>query len=394
MLSGRYAGRIEFIQLDHPGFHAPTPILHLLWPLNVVRFIERAAHHFRGVDGVIGTDEFLGCGVAAGIARLLGLPGPSPEAVLRCQHKYYSRVAQGPYAVPFTLVNPFNLRPPELAFPLFVKPVRGTTSVFARRVDSFDDLRAFLNFSTIERFIGTRVLHTFNQMLAHFTTFHLNANYFLAEQLLHGDLVTVEGFVCRGRPEIIGITDSIMYPGTMSFMRFDYPSRLPLDVQQRMTGIAGALALRLGLDDTLFNVEMFHDDGAIHVVEVNPRMAYQFADLYEKVDGMNSYDIQVALALGEEPKVVRGRGPYGRASSFVFRKFEDARIVRMPDPARVTSIFPDARVMLYGRPGDRLSQQKGVESYRYAVMNLGGRDERDLFARFQIAERELEFIFE
>ena len=41
----------------------------------------------------------------------------------------------------------------------------------------------------------------------------------------------------------------------------------------------------------MFNIEMMYDAATdrIGIIEINPRMASQFADLYEKVDGTNSY---------------------------------------------------------------------------------------------------------
>ena len=47
----------------------------------------------------------------------------------------------------------------------------------------------------------------------------------LSEEKLGGDEVTLEGYVHGGRVTTIGVTDSVMYPGTNSFERFEYPSR-------------------------------------------------------------------------------------------------------------------------------------------------------------------------
>ena len=110
----------------------------------------------------------------------------------------------------------------------------------------------------------------------------------------------------------MGITDSIMYPGTMSFERFEYPSRLPVGVQERMSDIARQVILGIGLDNTMFNMEMFYKEetDAIHIIEINPRMSYQFADLFEKVDGTNSYSVQLQLSQGQEPEFANGKGEY------------------------------------------------------------------------------------
>jgi len=395
----RFAGPLEFDFLDDAC--APPKsvgLRQLLAPFDVLAYVDRLVARIGRPDGIVGTDEYLAAAVAAIAAERLGLPGPPPASVLLCQHKFACRLAQRdvvPDAVPgFEIVDPSDLRPPSLPFPLFVKPVRGTFSVLARRVDSFDALRAHVLLGILERRAALNLLAPFNALLKRHTSIPLTANYFIAEEPLAGSLATVEAFASGGDVRVIGISDSVFHPGTMSFLRFDYPSRLPDAVQRRMEEIARALVPRLGLDRTVFNVEMFADGDHVRVLEVNPRMAYQFADLYEKVDGINTYEIQLALATGVEPRLERGRGKWRVASSFVFRKFGDARLVRQPAADALKADFPDARLRTYGTVGRRLSDvEKGVESYRYGIVNLGGDGWDDLAARFERAKRNLAWEF-
>ncbi len=356
-----------------------------------------------GLAGVLGTDEWLACAAAAAVAREIGLPGPDPGAVLRAQHKYRCREAcreVAPAATPpFALLDPRDLREDRVGipFPMFVKPVRGTFSVLARPVADFAELRAFLRFGWAARRVGGNLLRPFQDLSDRYAPGGPTAEAFLGEAILTGSLVTVEGFADAGPPEVMGITDAVMYPGTMSFERFEYPSRLPAEVRGRMEDLARRLIARLGLNRTLWNVEMFWDPArdTVHVVEVNPRMAYQFADLYEKVDGTNSYDVALALATGEAPRFVRGAGTCGAAASFVLREFRDSLVALAPseeDVARLRAEFPDARVRIYAKVGRRLSQlERGVEGYRLAIVNLGGRDRADLEARWRRARGMLRF---
>ena len=94
-----------------------------------------------------------------------------------------------------------------------------------------------------------------------------------------------------------------MFPGTLAFARFDYPSALPQSVQARMAEIATTVMEGLGFDNGLFNIEMMYDreTGRVAIIEINPRMASQFADLYEKVDGTNSYEVLLAVGQGRAP---------------------------------------------------------------------------------------------
>ena len=67
------------------------------------------------------------------------------------------------------------------------------------------------------------------------------AHGFIAEEALRGVQVTVDGFMDGGRATVTGVVDSVMYPGTSSFERFEYPSRLPAAVQRRMAEVAARL---------------------------------------------------------------------------------------------------------------------------------------------------------
>lgn len=373
-------------------------------------FIDDAVSRLRcrnphPVHGVASSSDYPGCLVASAIARELGLPGPAPDRVLLCSHKYYARLAQqaaAPEATPpFALIDPDAPGPDglEIPFPLFVKPVKSWFSVLAQRMDTFAELRAFAGLPAVRAHLSQFVA-PFNRLVRRYTTFDVDGSYLLAEQLLEGPLVTVEGFVCRGEVEIIGIVDSVMHPGTISFQRFDYPSSLPAEVQVRMAEIAARVIRHIGLDESLFNVEMVYNREAdrIHIVEINPRMCGQFADLWESVHGINTYEILFSLAAGEKPRFRRDRGRFKVAASFPLRAFEDKRVIRVPDEPQIETIkraFPVTIVKTYYREGERLSDrnQGDGQSYRYGVVNMAGDDRPSLLASFEEVRRRLGFSF-
>jgi hypothetical protein len=411
LASPRYRDRFRFTFVYEPWLRlgGRPSLWRLLRPRDPFRWVERLARRFRSarLDGVLGTDEFLSCALASLVSRRLGLPGPAPEAVLACQHKHLSRSLQrevAPESVPrFVLLDAGASDPARdvdgIGWPLFVKPVRGTSSVLARAVRDPDDLRSMLRFSRVQRFVAGRLMAPFARLAERLAGLSYRVEQFLGEGLLRGQLVTVEGFTAGGRSAVLGVTDSVTYPGTVSFRRFEFPSHLPNSAQLRLGELACRIVECLGLDQTLWNVEFFHDPvtDRSSLVEVNPRMAYQFADLYEKVEDRNGYDVALAIATGAEPQPI-GRGAFAVAASFVFRSFRDARVVRMPGAGEVAALrraFPDARLHVDAREGTRLSDREvGVESYRYAILNLGGRDAGDLYARFERARRMLTFVLD
>jgi biotin carboxylase len=178
----------------------------------------------------------------------------------------------------------------------------------------------------------------------------------IAEGLLNGAQVTVEGYAYGGEVHILGVVDSIFFPDSLAFSRFDYPSALPDAVQERMADIAKRLMQGLGFDNGMFNVEMMYDAGEdrIAIIEINPRMASQFADLYEKVDGTNSYEVLLDLGLGVRPSPKRGQGKYRFAASCVLRAFEDGVVAALPCEEKLAEIeraYPDIRVEIHATHG-------------------------------------------
>lgn len=390
---------------------AATDVWELPWyrvlvtdPLRYARAIARRHAASGPIDGVIGTGDYPGALLAAAIAAELSLPGPPFGVVVRLSHKLYSREIQRrlvPQATPdFEPLDPG--RDPELKrlrYPCFVKPVKGTMSLYARLCRGQDELRAALRFGVRERLAKRVMLLPFERMLRSVGEKRVGAHWFIAEEPLSGEQVTVDGFVQGGRATIMGIVDSLMYPGTTSFRCFEYPSRLPRAVQERMSALAASLMAGSGFDDSCFNVEMFYDAARdrITLIEVNPRMSYQFADLYERVDGMNTYEVQLRLATGE-PCAFPRNAARGVAGSFVMRRFRDARVRSVPGPEALAELArrqPGARVSLLCAPGDRLSDHsQDVGSYRYAIVNLWGPTREALESAWLEAQALLPFEFE
>jgi biotin carboxylase len=351
---------------------------------------------------VISTDDYPGSALAAIIAEKLGLPGPSPKAVLICQHKYLSRLAQAklaPEAVPsFALIDVGHgaSLPDDLRFPIFVKPVKSFFSIGAEKVSSALELAAlFPRWASLDQFFLP-----LDRMLERYTGATIGTKRLIAEGLLKGEQVTVEGYAYGGKAGIFGVVDSVMFPGTLAFSRFDYPSSLPDDVQARMEEIAARVIEGMGFDHGLFNIEMMYDAEAdcVSIIEINPRMASQFADLYEKVDGTSSYTVLLDIAQGRAPRVMRRQGRYGFAASMVLRSFEDYMVAALPSEAdieRLALAYPDIRVELHGTVGCKLSAElQDGRSYRYGIVNLGGSDRADVLAQYETCRDRLGIVLQ
>ncbi|HEY0083122.1 MAG TPA: ATP-grasp domain-containing protein [Pyrinomonadaceae bacterium] len=373
--------------------------------LDILSLIEATIDRYRDEDiaGVTSAVGYPGMPVASIIAERLGLVGPRVECVLRCEHKYYSRLSQQaltPSATPpFQIVSPQSAigedDVPAIPFPLFLKPVKSCFSINARKISSLPEFRR----AAATGLLPEGFLRPFNDLLRAHTDYEFDASHLLAESLLEGAQVSLEGYVFEGRVHVLGIIDSLMFPGTISFERFVYPSRLPPEVQASMTRIAEAFIGGIGYDNALFNMELIYNSatGAIHIIEVNPKIASQFPDLFEKVDGMSSYVPLLQVALGEEPAFPRRRGDFKLAASCVLRTFADKRVVRVPSGeqlAELSRTFPDARVEVAVAEGNLLSDiMQDGKSFRYGLVNIGANSAEELDAKLADCERLLDFRF-
>jgi hypothetical protein len=211
---------------------------------------------------------------------------------------------------------------------------------------------------------------------------------FLAEELLAGAEVSLEGYVHRGRVTVVGITDSVKYPGTLSFERFEYPSALPAERQAEIADVAARVVPAFGFDDGFFNVEfVVPESGPAQIIEVNARIASQFAPLLLGLHGRSSYDALFQLALGEDPRW-SVEPPGGVAISYALRTFEDAFVAAVPESD------PDPDLEILVRPGLHLSEQ-GVndsQSYRLAIFTGFGETREEAVAR--VRERAAGLSFE
>jgi hypothetical protein len=326
--------------------------------------------------GAVGTKDRSAL-LASVVTARRGLPGPTPGALFACQHKPTSRELQRrvvPEATPrFEQLDSL----PHLRPPFFVKPVVGRLSQLGRRIDDLSELVAL---PSHDPYVDA---YARLAELAGLPTEELRG--FVAEELVEGDEVTLEGYVYAGRVTVIGVTDSVKYPGTNSFERFEYPSRFPAERLDELTGLARRLLPALGFDGGFFNVEFFVPERERPtIIEVNGRIASQFAPLVQALHGRSTYELLFALACGEDPGW-QDQEPDGVAVSYVVRTFEDAYVAAAPDPQDAVEILV--------RPGRRLSEQgtNDVSSFRLAIVYEAGETRAEALERARARASKLTF---
>ena len=401
----KYQRKFTFIYKGPNFFKFPNFLQLPFFSTN--RFIERMIKKVQNenIDAVLSSDEYIGAIIAASIAEKLGMPGTDPAAIILAQHKYFSRLVQqehcheasvGCELISRKITNNFKA---QLAYPFFVKPVKGTFSLFAKKVNNINDLRNHMKFNWYERILLNTITRPFNHLIRDHTNLSENANFFIGEELIEGVQVTVDGFVSNNEVTICGVVDSIMFPDTNIFERFEYPSKLPAEVQHRLARIVEGLIKGIGFKNAQFNVELFYNENTdqLHIIEINPRLSYQFGDLYENVDGMNTYQILLDLALGNTPQFMKGSGEFNCTASFVLRTFKGKKLKSVPGTGHITDFnnrYHESNIKIYGKRGTKLSSEmRAIGSYRYGIVNVGAYSLLDLFSIYEDVLDSLPFSF-
>jgi len=387
-----FAALHDRARFDHAGFDLFSfPSNAHLVHFDLLRFARRQAARGRrlGWAGVVSHHEQFGALAAALVAEELRLPGATPESVLGIQHKLYAREVLQRVAPEANLASVrLNARygqdiPAGLDYPAFVKPVKAAFSVLAREVRNRDELQAHTRFGRRELWVIRRLVEPFERVLQQRLPQAGTAHSLMLEEPLPPATpqYNLDGWVWRGQAHTLGVVDAIMYPGTQSFMRWEYPSRLPAAVAARALAVAQKFLAAIGYTHGFFNMEFFHDPSSdrLAVIEFNPRLASQFADLYRRVQGRDAHAMSLALALGQDPAALPRTAPTaGAAASQVYRSFDPRASVRMPSPAqqaRLAQAFPDALLFLYPKTRHSLARDfKWLGSYRHGIVHLGGRD--------------------
>jgi ATP-grasp domain-containing protein len=399
----RYRERYEFFYEGFDLFSFPDNAR--LFTFNALAFVERLVRRYAGarLDAVATSDEQFGPFLAALVCERLGLPHTPLETILAIQHKFYARTAFQRIApeanAKFGLIRRGFDHPRDvpIAFPFYVKPAKAAFSVLARRVDSFEQLHRHTRFGRFERAIIDKLVQPFADVMRAHSAFTEDPFSMVCEEIARGPQVTANGYARDGKVTMLGTVDSVMYPGTDQFQRFQYPSSLPQEQLSRVDALAVKLLEGMGFTHGMFNVEMRIDPatGRPRIIEINPRAAGQFYDLFERVDGFSLFEALLDLESGKAPVVRCRAGRERHAASFVLRDLAGEGLSRWPSRREIAALQarnPDMHVMIYPKRGvDLRREMKWLGSYRYGVFNVGGATLEEMFGRFHRLCEEITF---
>ncbi|WND39685.1 ATP-grasp domain-containing protein [Streptomyces sp. BB1-1-1] len=363
----------------------------------VVEKAQKVLDAFDGsIDAIVGYWDFPVSTLVPILGERYGTRTTSLESVVKCEHKYWSRLKQQKVTDRHPRFGRVDLeadppRPPDgVRFPMWLKPALSYSSELAFGVGDEEEFRAAVAEirEGISR-IGRPFEHILDQVELPPEMDGVGGRVCLAEESLSGVQVAVEGYVHEGEVTVYGTLDSIDYPDTPCFLRHQYPSMLPPQVVARLHEVTERVMRRIGFDSATFSVEYFYDPGSqdISLLEINPRHSQSHAELFQYVDGVPNHHPMVALALGDDPRMPHRQGPYAMAAKWYHRWFTDGVVRRVPSPediARIESEIPGVRIEVMPEPGQRLSDLSQQDSYSYELAHIftGGDDEQDLRRKY------------
>lgn len=362
------------------------------------------------VDAIVGYWDFPITMMVPILCTERGLRSASLEAVVKCEHKYWSRLEQQkvidehPAFALLDLSADDVALPDGLEYPVWIKPIKSASSEGAHHVEDDEQLDAAV---VLEREQIGRMGGPFNDILDMLELppeiAEIGAETCLVEEEAGGFQVTVEGYARGDEVEIYGIVDSLTYPDTSSFLRYQYPStRAPQHIQNYMADVSRRVISAVGLDNSTFNIEYFWDPETekLNLLEVNARHSQSHAPLFAMVDSIPNHAFMIDLALGRDPRdLPRRQGPFQTAAKWLLRTFSDGIVTRVPTAQEIADLqeqIPGTIVEVAVTEGQRLSEGEGEDSYSYllAEVFLGARNEIELTSQWDRCVEALQFEIE
>ena len=362
------------------------------------------------VDAIVGYWDFPTSTILPILRQRRGLPGPSLEAVLKCEHKLWSRLEQraaAPEVVPaFCAFDPFDDNAADsldLTFPCWIKPVTAHSSYLGLKVRNKEEFEAALPCLRHGiAYFGEPLAVLLKSIELPQEVASLDGHACIAEEIISkGSQCTLECYVLRNNVVIYGAVDSLREgKHRSSFQRYQYPSCLPRRVIERMVDVTNRVIARIGLDNTPFNIEFFWDrrSDTIRLLEINTRISKSHCPLFWMVDGMSHHEVMVEVALGNRPAMPHRLGHHKLAAKFMLRRFEDGIATRTPGEEDVRAMkrkYPDAMLRLIVNEGSRLSDVwlRDSYSYEFAELFLGAASQKQLLAGYRDCLDILDFRF-
>lgn len=317
---------------------------------------------------------------AARIAAELGLPGVSERTAYLARDKHAMRAAFAAAGVPqprFRLASTLDeaeAAAERTGFPLILKPIIGTGSMYVRSVADRRQLAE--HFETIR--LGSWQGFEYDPL--HDSALRAYQGGLLVEEFVPGPEVCVESLVVDGTTHMLAIHDKPLPTGpTFEEVYACTPTRLPAGTVDRIRSAVAAVHDAMGITTGPTHVEFRLRDGAEPVVlEAAARMGG--GPIYRSVllsTGLDMVEATLDLALARSPVIAPRPDP----RPIGFWNIFPARAGVLTEIAGVDQARADPRVdevEIYRQPGDQLAvPPRTFQGHGHLIFKVSHVDELD-----------------
>ena len=385
--------------VDHPDYELTIESFEKILRFGVLDYLQETIERIKSnpglYDGIVGTHDSSAV-IAAIIAQETGKRFAPVEAIINCQNKYLSRDIQKrvlPEATPnFAIALDYLRNTAQISLPFFIKPARSNISFGTHKVHSQKNLEDYITRESIDI---TRFNQYYLDALSRRPSYHnaLNiatCNSFLCEDFIHGIQVTLDGFIYENEITFFGITKAHYHPDTNSFFYHSFPYSFPPELNKKIEEGLSRLIPALGINNSFFNVELRADEenNTFKIVEINSRIAFQFAKTIEAVMGFDPLHLQCDVAIGKKPDLSPVRKKcFKYCYNFELHHFSDAKILQTPTQIAYDELhlkYPEVYVRNLVHEGLNLSDFKhNPDSYRYCIIDIPGDDHAQIMQKYE-----------
>lgn len=358
------------------------------------------------VDAILAHWDFPTSVLAPILCHDFGLPYPSLESVLKCEHKYWSRLEQNkvvPEVVPdFCPFDPFDddaLSNIHIPFPFWIKPVKSFSSQLGFRIENDDDFnKAKIVIQKNIRNIGEAFDRSLSYIDLPEELSHAGGCTCLAEEIITGVQLAPEGSVYKGKFNVHGMFHMHQSENGKKLDRLEYPSQAPSELQNKIINISRKFMANIGFDNGCFNIEFMWDERQkkLRLIEVNTRISQSHSEMFLLVDGVSNHKVPIEIALGTVEEFPRNQGPFQVAAKFIITHPSDGYVRRVPTKEDIESLrtrFPHLQVTLEVEAGMELNQLHNQDAYSFVLgeVFLGANTHDELLEKYQKCLNELNF---
>lgn len=337
------------------------------------------------INGVIAFNDSTSL-LASTVSKVYSLPSSNPTSLCQIQHKafFLKQLNQKNYIPQTILIDPKNKNwPDNVRKDSFIKPTKGSLSEGALKIENDSKQNIVLPKIKLSNFEKSFFKKYFD----------LPLNQFILQPYINQRQFTLDGLIYHGEITNLGITESIYDKQKGSFIRFDFPIFFSQIISEKLNLIIKEIVKKFDFNNSLFNLEFFlSKNDVITIIELNTRPSIVFEDFYKQYFEKSMTEMMIDISLNKKPqlKIIKEKL---YCKSYILRKYTDYMVTSIPNKKYLSDLIKNnslENIKILGKKNKKLSQQRQDSySYRYAIIDICGKSDKEIKIKYQKTETEL-----